>query len=194
MRINIKTNFSEIMIKLSEQEIENAPDFKPVVGYEGLYEVGKDGSVWSLNYLHTGQRRRLVPAPFTKYGHQKVVLYKDGKKKTCPVHQLVLNAYLAKPSPELVVMHIDSTPANNRLENLAWGTYTENNNDAHFKALQTNHPDKSTPVLCMETDIVYPSLHEASRQTGVNQPSISACINGKYKSAGGFHWTKVVER
>lgn len=54
-RLNIKTKFSEIIvINLSEQEIKNAPDYMPVVGYEGLYEVGKDGSVWSLNYLHTG--------------------------------------------------------------------------------------------------------------------------------------------
>lgn len=45
------------MYKLSEQEIEKAPNFMPVVGYEGLYEVGKDGSVWSLNYLRTGQRK-----------------------------------------------------------------------------------------------------------------------------------------
>lgn len=41
------------MIKLSKEQIENAPDFMPVVGYEGLYEVGKDGSVWRLaNCIH----------------------------------------------------------------------------------------------------------------------------------------------
>lgn len=84
------------MYKLSKEEIEKAPDYMPIEGYEG-YEVGKDGSIWSLNYLHTGQRKQLVPVPFTKYGHLKVVLSKDGKTKNCPVHQLILNAYLAKP-------------------------------------------------------------------------------------------------
>ena len=182
------------MYKLKKEQIENAPDFMPIVGYEGLYEVGKDGSVWSLNYLQTGQRKQLVPVPFTKYGHLKVVLSKDGKAKNCPVHQLILNAYLAKPSAEMVVMHINSVPADNRIENLSWGSHKANNNDAHSKALQslvhTNHPATSTSVLCVETGEQYPSVHEASRQTGVDQSSISKCLNGKLKSAGGFHWQK----
>ena len=185
------------MYKLSKEEIENAPDYTPVVGYEGLYEVGKDGSVWSLNYRQTGQRRQLRPTTLNQYGHLRVSLFKDGKLKTHPVHQLVLNAYLPKPSPELVVMHLNSKPTDNRIENLAWGSYAENNNDAHFKALQslvhTNHPAKSTPVVCIETGEQYPSVHEASRQTGIKQPSISACLNGRRKTAGGYHWRKVTE-
>lgn len=182
------------MINLTQEEIENAADFLPVVGYEGKYEVGKDGSVWSLNYNHTGRRKQLRPALFNKYGHLKVDLCKDGKRKTQAVHQLVLNAYLPKPSSELVVMHKDSKPANNRLENLAWGTHLENNNDPHLIALLTNRPDLSTPVLCVETGVVYPSVHEAGRQTGVNSGHISNCCNGKRKSAGGFHWQKVAEK
>ena len=183
------------MIKLSDEEIEKAPDFMPVVGYEGLYEVGKDGTVWSLNYNHTGQRKQLRPRPFKKLGYLKVPLCKDGKMKNRPVHQLVLNAYLSKPSPELVVMHLDSAPANNHLENLAWGTNKENLNDTHRLALMsevmTNHPATSTSVLCVETGVVYPSVHEASRQTGISRGNISACLKGKRKTAGGFHWTKI---
>lgn len=175
------------MIKLTEQEIENAPDFMPVVGYEGLYEVGKDGSVWSLNYKRTGQRKQMIPVPFTMYGHLAVRLAKDGKQKTHPVHQLILNAYLPKPSSELVVMHLNSKPAVNSLENLAWGTCKENQNDPHFRALL------SKPVLCVETGELYPSMTEASRQTGIDDSSISKCLNGKLKSAGGLHWQKVKE-
>ena len=175
------------MIKLSKEQIENAPDFMPVVGYEGLYEVGKDGSVWSLHYRQTGERKQLRPAPYDKYGHLLVNLYKDCKQKTCKVHQLVLNAYLPKPSSELVVMHIDSEASNNRLENLAWGTCEENMNDPHFITLV------SAPVLCIETGVAYPSACEASRQTGVAQSNISACCNGKCKTAGGYHWQKIKE-
>lgn len=180
------------MIKLSKEQIENAPDFMPVVGYEELYEVGKDGSVWSLNYNRTGQRKELRPAPFNKLGHLLVVLYKDGKMKARPVHQLVLNAYLAKPSEDLVVMHLNSKPTDNRIENLAWGTCKENNNDEHRIALvsevMTNYPDVSIPVLCVETGVVFPSVHEASRQTSVNRANISSCCNGNRRSAGGYHW------
>lgn len=175
------------MIKLSKEQIDAMPDFIPVVGYEGLYEVGKDGSVWSLNYNCTGQRKQMVPVPFTKYGHLAVRLSKDGKQKTRPVHQLVLKAYLPKPSEDLVVMHINSTASDNRLENLGWGTIKENQNDPHFRALL------SKPVLCVETGELYPSMTEASRQTGIDDGCISLCCNGKRKTAGGFHWRKVKE-
>lgn len=185
------------MIKLSKQEIENAPDFMPVVGYEGLYEVGKDGSVWSLNYQRTGQRKQMTPTPCDKYGHLKVGLWKEGKRKTCGVHQLVLNAYLPKPSEDLEVLHKNSKPSDNRLENLEWGTHMQNMNDPRFKASMsenmTNRKDQSTPVVCLETGVVYPSTNEAERRTGVYHSSISSCINGKCKTAGGFHWQKVDE-
>ena len=181
--------------ELTKEEIKNAPDFMPIKGYEGLYEVGKDGTVWSLNYNHTGQRKQLRPSAYDEYGHLNVRLYKDGKGKMRPVHQLVLNAYLPKPSEDLEVLHKNSTASDNRLENLKWGPHVENINDPHRIALvseaMTNHPDLSTPVLCVETDVVYPSVREASRQTGINRGNISSCLNGKLKSAGGFHWRKV---
>lgn len=179
--------------ELSEQEIKNAPEFMPIEGYEGKYEVGKDGSVWSLNYHRTGQRKELRPAPNDKYGHVTVKLFKDGKRKTERVHRLVLNAYLPKPSDDLEVLHLNSKPTDNRLNNLKWGLHIENMNDPHHKALQslvhTNHPAKSIPVLCIETDEVYPSVCEAERQTGIDHSSICKCLNGKLKTAGGFHWT-----
>ena len=197
MRINIETIKCNIMIKLTEREIENAPDFLPVEGYEGLYEVGKDGSVWSLNYLRTGQRKQLKPATLNKHEYLCVGLCKGGKRKCCTVHRLVLNAYLPKPSPELEVMHINSKGWDNRLENLAWGLHIENLNDAHHTTLMsevmTNHKDISVPVLCVETGEVYPSCMEAERQTGIKRPSISACLNGKRKTAGGYHWTKFID-
>ena len=185
------------MIKSTEQEIENAPDFIPVEGYEGRYEVGKDGSVWSLNYQRTGQRRELEQSVLNKHEYLIVGFWKGGKGKARLVHQLVLNAYLPKPSEDLEVLHINSEATDNRLNNLAWATHNENLNDPHRTTLvseiMTNHPATSTPVLCVETSEVYPSVCEASRQTGIKRPSISACLNGRYKSAGGYHWTKITE-
>lgn len=192
---HVKLKLNAMKCKLSKEDIDAMPDYMPVVGYEGKYEVGKDGSVWSLNYHQTGQRKQLRPSLYDKYGYLKVNLCKDGKQKTCRVHQLVLNAYLPKPSPELEVLHKNSTPSDNRLENLKWDTHEANMNDSHRKTLMseamTNHPDLSIPVLCVETGVVYPSTREAERQTGVCQSHISKSLNGKLKTAGGFHWRKV---
>lgn len=46
----------------------------------------------------------------------------------------------------------------------------------------------SIPVVCVETNTVYYSGADASRQTGTNQGHITQCCKGRRKSAGGFHW------
>lgn len=43
-------------------------------------------------------------------------------------------------------------------------------------------------VMCIETGIVYESLSEAERLTGVLGESISRQCRGKQKTAGGLHW------
>lgn len=47
---------------------------------------------------------------------------------------------------------------------------------------------KTKSVICIETNEVYPSVSEASRQTGINAGSISMTCNGKLNTAGKFHW------
>lgn len=44
-------------------------------------------------------------------------------------------------------------------------------------------------VLCVETGIIYDSIKEAARQTGLCKQKISYCCRGvRYKRTGGFHW------
>ena len=43
-------------------------------------------------------------------------------------------------------------------------------------------------VICIETNIVYPSISDASKQTGVHYSSISKCCLFKAKSANNLHW------
>lgn len=46
------------------------------------------------------------------------------------------------------------------------------------------------PILCVETGVVYVSLGEAERLTGINRYQISGCCHNKpsCKTAGGFRW------
>ena len=46
----------------------------------------------------------------------------------------------------------------------------------------------SKKVLCMETKTIYPSVNEASRETGIHVPNISNVCRGIQKTSGGFHW------
>jgi group I intron endonuclease len=54
-------------------------------------------------------------------------------------------------------------------------------------AIQVNQVDKKSGEVLS----TYYSLREASRQTGVKVESISMCLAGRTKSAGGFNWIKL---
>lgn len=60
-----------------------------------------------------------------------------------------------------------------------------------------NEKDKETksyvqtskrPVRCIETNTVYDSILEASRQTGINRTLISDCVRGKTITGGTYRW------
>ena len=51
------------------------------------------------------------------------------------------------------------------------------------KKLSDARKDKK-PVICITTGVIYESLTDASRQTGIDRSSIVACCKGKYKFAG----------
>lgn len=48
---------------------------------------------------------------------------------------------------------------------------------------------KRRKILCVETDILYRSVREASRQTGINIAGICLAAKGeRLKTSGGYHW------
>ena len=49
------------------------------------------------------------------------------------------------------------------------------------------HP-KSKKVICIETGIMYNSMVDAEKITGIKRENISHCCRGKSKTAGGYHW------
>ena len=46
-------------------------------------------------------------------------------------------------------------------------------------------------VLCIETQIVYDSLTDASREMSIDCGSISRVCKGERQTAGGYHWEYV---
>jgi len=113
--------------------------WKPVVGYEGLYEVSDQGRVrslpgerWNGQAMHKFKGRILkLHTGANIYYH--VVLSKNGKVKTCKVHQLVADAFLpscpgiqGKTRGLYHIDHINNSPIDNRAVNLQWLTGREN--------------------------------------------------------------------
>lgn len=105
--------------------------FKPIGGYEGLYEVSNMGHVRSLDRICTGTTKRKIKGKMlalnlNEHGYPCVDLSKDGKKRTTKVHQLVAKAFIPNPFAYPVVNHIDSNPSNNVVSNLEWCSQSHN--------------------------------------------------------------------
>lgn len=113
-------------------------EWKPVVGWEDLYEVSSHGGIRSLerriisstgaDYIRPG--RTLKPNLRSNTGYPLTVLHRGGRGVTKTVHRLVAEAFLPNPDNLPVVRHLDDDRSNNRVSNLAWGTAWDNSQDA----------------------------------------------------------------
>ena len=55
----------------------------------------------------------------------------------------------------------------------------------------THMPTPPRKVKCIETQVIYESINEAERQTGISHGNIINVCKGKLKTTGGFHWEYV---
>lgn len=102
-----------------------ATEYRVVPGHE-RYRVSTSGTVQSFA---KGEWRDLKLSP-NRAGYPCVSLSTPDGPKAIRVHTLVLIAFVG-PRPEgMVCRHLNDNPADNRLENLAWGTYSENSRDS----------------------------------------------------------------
>lgn len=113
--------------------------WKAVVGFEGRYEVSDWGRVRSMDRT-TPRRNHLIKlsgkvlkAKPNAQGYPAVSLFAGSRlnRKERSVHRLVLLAFVGEPPHDHEALHGDGTRANNRLENLRWGTRSENIADTH---------------------------------------------------------------
>lgn len=110
---------------MNENEI--IEEWKPICGYEGLYEVSNLGKVKSLNYNNTKQEKILSQVKKDN-GYLYVNLYQKGNSKNFRVHRLVANAFIDNPSNLPCVNHKDENKENNQVYNLEWCTHKYNTN------------------------------------------------------------------
>lgn len=120
-----------------------------VPGHEGSYEVSDMGRVRSLDHVAQTSRggkrvkgRVLSPGKITG-GYVAVTI----RRKTCPVHSMVLTAFVG-PRPEgYDTCHGNGVRDDNRLVNLRWGTKTENSADR--RAHGTMFAGETSPVAVL---------------------------------------------
>ena len=154
-----------------------------VENYSG-YGITENGQVWSY------KRNKWISQRYDKYGYLRVTLMNDDKKmKTELVHKLVALAYIPNPDGKETVNHRDENKENNCVSNLEWMTRQENLNYGTRGQRQSDKVSK--PVRCIETGIIYKNARVAAKEIGIGDCNIYYCLNGKRKTAGGFHWERV---
>lgn len=107
-------------------------EWKPVKGYEGLYEVSNDGRIKALKKrVDRGKCHREWEEHFLKQaadmnGYLRTSLAMNGKNTTIKVHRLVAETFIPNPENKPEVNHIDGNKQNNDVSNLEWCTRSEN--------------------------------------------------------------------
>jgi hypothetical protein len=103
--------------------------WKPVVGYEGIYEVSSLGRVRMLRRMRSDGRtypERIARVKPLTTGYLNMSLYKGGKEVRAFVHRLVAEAFIPNPESKPCINHKDGNRSNNAVENLEWCTQSEN--------------------------------------------------------------------
>jgi hypothetical protein len=100
---------------------------RPIPGYEGIYEIDRQGNVYTLkpsNVYKADHMRSGSPDPV---GYIRIALNRNGQTKFRLIHRLLMLVWNpVDNSDDLDVNHIDGNKANNSLSNLEWVTHQQN--------------------------------------------------------------------
>ena len=156
-------------------------EWKPVSGYEGLYEVSNLGRVKTLAH-GKGSNNHYKTGTLTKKGYLLVQFWKGNQRKGLYIHRIVANAFLPNPQNLPQVNHKDGDKTNNKVDNLEWCTNSEN----QIHAVDTRLRKDSKMVRCIETGEEFTSILQCAKHLHVSATSVSAFLNKKkiYKPNG----------
>lgn len=165
--------------------------WRPVIGYETVYEVSNLGRIRRVApYKGTWPGRILKPVSQGN-GYLTVSL-----RQTCSIHVLVAEAFLgARPplppdSRRIEVNHIDGDKHNNEATNLEWTTSRANTEHAYRTGLQEPvRGEQNGHAKLTEADVrlirsADGSLRQIARTFGVSVTTI-------YNVKSGVSWTHV---
>lgn len=174
-------------------------EWRPIQGYEGLYEVSDWARVRSLDRI-VEQIHSISKKPFKrKYkgtmlrqfndgtNHLFVNLSKGGVSKPYYVHQLVAQAFISNTNCYTVVHHKDENPLNNCIENLEWISKLE-----HDIIHGRNPKTVYQYTLDGELVAIWTSANEAAKTLGILASHICECCKYERKTYKRYKWSYIL--
>lgn len=117
----------------------------------------------------------------------------DGKRKrTVKLHILMAEAFIPNPDGKSEVHHINHDIHDNRVSNLCWATRGEQMDPhwkvKHSKQLKSIQNSRATAIRVFKEGFSqeYISIHEASRDLGVQVSNLHKVLNGERNTTGGY--------
>lgn len=116
----------------AQVELSDSPEeWRPIVGYESVYEVSNLGRVRRCDSNKKGRRRPDgILRPRSVKGYNAVSLSLNGFVKQFRVPQLVLTSFVGPVPQNAEARHWNGKKTDDRLSNLVWGTRSDNMGDA----------------------------------------------------------------
>lgn len=118
--------------------------WRPIVGYEGRYEVSDAGEVRRVSGGCGARPGRILATHRDRYGYERVHLSRDCDGQDFKVHILVAAAFIGPRPESFDINHIDGVRHNNHRSNLEYLSRRDNVRDAlrrsGWRGRGINHP------------------------------------------------------
>ena len=163
--------------------------WKDIPGYEGAYQVSSLGNVrsltrkitqkgrWGTYFTRTLKGRKIKPGQYSKYGHLSVEL--GHGTNGLQVHKLVMITFVGERPANADIRHLDGNPKNNRLDNLAYGTRSENILDVYAQGKTWRITTKEQAQEVKELLKTSMSCKSIARETKVGISTVYAIKQGR---------------
>lgn len=171
-----------------------------IIPVDNNYEASNDGQIRDIN------NKKIISQWVDKDGYLIATL----SGKLYRVHRLIALTFISNPNNLPVVNHKNFDKSDNHVANLEWVTYSENSKHS----FTGQHRDKTliervnkvqhlgaeaSKTKVAQYDLqdnllnVFNSQREASEKTGTCRSSITRCVTGHRKTAGGYKWKYYLE-
>ncbi|QDG49277.1 hypothetical protein FIV42_00565 [Persicimonas caeni] len=154
-------------------KLQPGEQVRHVPGFEGIYYITSEGRLWSTH------RSQWVGTGTDGHGYPQVTLRHDGRKARARVHEIVMEAFVGPRPDDQIVLHANDNPADNRLENLEYGTRGDNLRDAYRNRRRGKLTQSVVSTMrCLRRARGY-SVNQLARAAGVDSSTMSRALRGK---------------
>lgn len=176
-------------------------EWRPIAGYEGLYEVSNLGQVRSVDRVLDIQRKdginytrhwnsKIIKCYKDRYGYLIAPLKKDGIYHSALLHRIIATAFIPNPYNLPEVNHKDENKTNNDISNLEWCDHLYNTR--YGTGQKRSGMKRSKPVEQMTLEGLHIRYHKsvklASKSTGFDKNEISKACRGLRDTFNGYLW------